>query len=281
MPDPFEALRLPLTPAEPDPAFAQDLRARVERALDLPEGTTVSNLGAHVAALRHGGIGYASLWVADADRAAAFFSQVLGWRAVPSGTGYQVEGRRIHHGIVPMPGRPTLFLAFAVRDIAEATRNVREAGGEAGEVTAQPYGLASMCTDNQGASFTVYQPSEGVGGSAATPATGRPGDLSYVTMEVPGSERARSFYGRVLGWRFSPGSVPGGWQVEDAEPMVGLSGGHSDCTNVPVYQTGDIAATLALVREAGGTSSGPEARPYGLLADCTDDQGVRFGLWQP
>ncbi|MDA8302777.1 MAG: VOC family protein [Actinomycetota bacterium] len=422
MPDPFEALRLPLTPAEPDPAFARDLRARVERALDLPKGTTVSNLviesptfsgqraaitpylavagaraaidwyveafgarltgdpvvmpdgrvghseleigGARLylsdehpeigvsapppgqasvslylevagadevvaqaveagarteravgdypygrvgvvrdpfghrwivrservvearhrgqaAALRHGDIGYASLWVADADRAAAFFSQVLGWSAVPSGTGYQVEGRRPHHGIVPVQGRPTLFLAFAVRDIAEAARNVREAGGEAGEATAEPYGLASMCTDNQGARFTVYQPSEGVVRNAATRARGRPGDLSYVTMEVPDSERARSFYGSVLGWHFSPGSVPGGWRVEGLEPMVGLSGRHSESTNVPVYQTGDIAATVAMVREAGGTSSGPEARPYGLSADCTDDQGVRFGLWQP
>jgi hypothetical protein len=36
MPSPFEALPLPLTPAEPDAAFAQDLCARVERALDPP-----------------------------------------------------------------------------------------------------------------------------------------------------------------------------------------------------------------------------------------------------
>lgn len=114
-----------------------------------------------------------------------------------------------------MPGRPTLLLAFAVRDIAEAARNVREAGGEAGGVTAEPYGLAAMCTDNQGARFTLYQPSEGVGGAAATPARGRPGDLSYVTMEVPDSEKPARFAGA-----FSVGAsarvlCPGGGEPRD------------------------------------------------------------------
>jgi uncharacterized glyoxalase superfamily protein PhnB len=40
MTDPFEALRAPVTAADPDPAFAADLRSRIERALHLPEGVT-------------------------------------------------------------------------------------------------------------------------------------------------------------------------------------------------------------------------------------------------
>jgi predicted enzyme related to lactoylglutathione lyase len=44
MSDPFEALRLAAPATDPDPAFAADLRARVARALDLPEGVTVSDL---------------------------------------------------------------------------------------------------------------------------------------------------------------------------------------------------------------------------------------------
>ena len=42
MPDPFEALRSPASPVDPDPDFAARLRARVERALSLPEGVVVS-----------------------------------------------------------------------------------------------------------------------------------------------------------------------------------------------------------------------------------------------
>ena len=231
---------------------------------------------------RHGDIGYASLWVGDADRAAAFFSRTLGWRLSPAGHGYQVEGQALHHGIHgPVPGaHPTLFLAFAVGDISEASEKVRAEGGEAGEVTTEPWGLACMCTDNQGTRFSVFHPHGGVAVGNAAPASGRPGDLAYVTMQVPDSAKARSFYGSVLGWRFGAGSVGDGWRVEGPSLMVGISGGHEKATNVPVYQAGDIAATVAAVREAGGTSTDPAQRPYGTAAECVDDQGTAFGLWQ-
>ena len=39
MTDPFDALRTPDGPVDPDPAFAAALRARLERALLAPGGT--------------------------------------------------------------------------------------------------------------------------------------------------------------------------------------------------------------------------------------------------
>src|SRR5262249_12052451 len=44
MTDPLDVLRAPLTPADPDPAFAARLRARLERALGLPEGVAVTDI---------------------------------------------------------------------------------------------------------------------------------------------------------------------------------------------------------------------------------------------
>ena len=86
MPDPFEALRTPIVPVEPDPEFALRLRARIERALNLPKGVTVSDLSLeseHVQSdtdrAREGDVVYASLWVPDVERASAFFGSVLGW----------------------------------------------------------------------------------------------------------------------------------------------------------------------------------------------------------
>ena len=35
------------------------------------------------------------------------------------------------------------------------------------------------------------------------------------------------------------------------------------------------------VRHAGGEADDPQSQPYGLLAYCTDDQGIQFQLWQP
>jgi uncharacterized glyoxalase superfamily protein PhnB len=232
--------------------------------------------------LRHGDIGYASLWLGDAERAASFFSRVLGWRIASEDGHVRVEGQSLHMGFSSAQARSTLYLVFAVRDIAEAVRRVRDAGGETEKVTTEPWGLTCMCTDDQGSSFSVYQPADGTaaGPEEARP-SGRAGDLAYVTMEMPDSAKARSFYGSVLGWHFSPGSVADGWRVEDPYPMVGLSGGHAAAALVPVFQVGDVASAVARVLEAGGAATDPEARPYGISSDCTDDQGTRFWLWQP
>src|SRR4029450_8905298 len=41
--DPFEVLRAPALPVDPDPAFATALRTRIERSLKLPRGVIVSD----------------------------------------------------------------------------------------------------------------------------------------------------------------------------------------------------------------------------------------------
>jgi predicted enzyme related to lactoylglutathione lyase len=43
----------------------------------------------------------------------------------------------------------------------------------------------------------------------------------------------------------------------------------------------DITAAVERVRVAGGHADQPVRRPFGLLADCVDDQGATFRLWQP
>ncbi len=108
----------------------------------------------------------------------------------------------------------------------------------------------------------------------------RRGDLVYVTMEVVDSSRARAFYAHVLGWRYSSGPVADGWQVDDVQPMVGLSGGHEQATTVPMYVVDDIEDAVRAVRHAGGSATQPEAQPYGITATCSDDQGTRFYLGQ-
>jgi predicted enzyme related to lactoylglutathione lyase len=84
----------------------------------------------------------------------------------------------------------------------------------------------------------------------------------------------------VLGWSFVGGNVEDGWQAEDPAPMVGVAGGAERVQVVPMYRVDDIAATVDLVRVAGGTATDPVARPYGILSECTDDQGTRFDLGQ-
>jgi uncharacterized protein len=301
MADPFRVLRAPVTPADPDPGFAARLRARLERALDLPEGVAVSGTRPfrqpHPAvaararagargeapprawASRPGDIGYASLWVPDAGEAAAFYAAVLGWEYGPAGDprGRQVPGVAPPQGLWGGQPRSTLFCSYVVDDAAAAVARVRAAGGQAGEPEPRPYGLVADCTDDQGTRFAVHQPPGVAAPGAAGP---HDGDLAYVTFEVTDSRRARDFYGAVLGWQFVPGRIADGWPVVGTTPLMGLSGGHAEATTVPMWRVADLGAAVGRVRAAGGTSTEPQPEPYGLAADCADGQGTRFNLGQ-
>jgi predicted enzyme related to lactoylglutathione lyase len=179
-------VRVPVTAADPHPAFAARLRARLERALDLPEGVAVSDTGAimqphpaPVAATRRrgasdaaehqapvgarvprpGDVGYASLQVPDIGRAAAFYAAVFGWEYEPSPNprARQVPGATPPQGLWGGQPRTTLFCSFVVDDAAAAAARVRAAGGQAGDPIQRPYGLVAECTDNQGTRFYLGQ----------------------------------------------------------------------------------------------------------------------------
>jgi uncharacterized glyoxalase superfamily protein PhnB len=230
---------------------------------------------------RPGDVGYVSLWVPDVERAATFFARVLGWRYGPGSgpQGRQVEDQSLHHGLWGGQPRSTLFLCFAVDDVDAAVERVRAAGGHADQPHQQPYGRIAECVDDEGSRFAVFTPPGGTA-TSASPSRPHAGDVSYITMEVVDSARTRAFYGSVLGWRFRPGSIEDGWQVESPVPMVGISGGHDEATAVPMYQVDDVDAAVRRVRDAGGTASDPAVQPYGTTSTCVDDQGTRFYLGQ-
>ncbi|HEX6394225.1 MAG TPA: VOC family protein [Acidimicrobiales bacterium] len=234
--------------------------------------------------IRHGDVGYASLWVRDAERASRFFSEVLGWEFEPNdGTwGWAVRGLSLPHGIDPRHPDPTLFLCYAVADLGPTLEAVRASGGSAAEPVNEPWGPTAMCRDNQGLEFALFEPPGGVGraGDPPPPESGRPGDLAYITMYVPDSSAARDFYGSVLGWRWRPGRVEDGWGAEGPVPMTGLSGGHERSFIMPMYRVDDIQRAVGRVRALGGQSTDPEQQPYGISAECEDDQGTRFYLGQ-
>lgn len=240
---------------------------------------------------RHGDLGYVSYQVPDVERAVAFYGAVLGWSfEPPAGPGH--PGRLVRDAapmtnLWPADGVPGLHLCWRVDDMSEARERVEAGGGSAGPVEQQDWGALAMCTDDQGAAFSLWEPTaqaraETAGiDPAARPLNGtRAGDISYMTMEVADSVRARAFYGLVLGWSFRPGRVPDGWAVEGPMPMHGLSGGHGEATAVAQFRVDDIHDAVARVRSAGGSATDPVHAGYGWSADCTDDQGVRFYLGQ-
>jgi predicted enzyme related to lactoylglutathione lyase len=207
---------------------------------------------------------------------------VLGWEFAP---GHDPRGRLVP-GSVPPQGlwggqpRSTLFCSYVVADVAATVSRVSAAGGRAGELVRQPYGLTADCLDDQGGRFAVHQPAEPGPAAGRAPAAARDGDLAYITLEVPDGARARDFYAAVLGWQIGPGRVPDGWQVTGTAPLIGISGGHAEVTGVPLWRVSDAVAAAGRVRAAGGTAGEPQREPYGLVAGCTDGQGTRFALCQ-
>lgn len=226
--------------------------------------------------IQQGDLGFIALRVPDAERAAAFYGHVLGWTV-------DAKSHRVTNTELPTDihaaAEPGLFCGYAVTDLAAARAAINAAGGSVGETRRTDHGVTLDATDPQGAPIAVFESAADrkrpqLNGSG-------PGELAYLTYNVPGSAGFRDFYARVLGWTFEPGRVADGWQVRDAHPMSGVAGGSPRRVAVPMWAVEDIDAAVARVREAGGTVlEEPSRQPYGLSAECTDNQGLRFYLGQ-
>ncbi|MBO0771277.1 MAG: VOC family protein [Actinobacteria bacterium] len=108
------------------------------------------------------------------------------------------------------------------------------------------------------------------------------GDAGYASLWVPDAGRAAEFYAAVLGWEYAPVHDPRSRHVPGTIPPQGLwSGGQPRNTLFCSYVVNDMAAAVARVRAAGGQAGEPAPRPYGLSAECTDNQGIGFALHQP
>ncbi|CAA9252894.1 MAG: Glyoxalase family protein [uncultured Blastococcus sp.] len=109
--------------------------------------------------LRPGDAVYLTLDVPDGRRALDFYGAVLGWSAVPGRVpdGWQVEGPTPMVGIGGGAAEPGTVPMYVVDDIEVAVAAVRTAGGEAGDVEQQAYGLAALCRDDQGLPFWLGQ----------------------------------------------------------------------------------------------------------------------------
>jgi predicted enzyme related to lactoylglutathione lyase len=102
-----------------------------------------------------------------------------------------------------------------------------------------------------------------------------------VEREPRDAHRAKEFYEAVLRVPFSSGH-PGTWRTGETRPPLGIRPTEGAEPEVQLsYRVDDIRAAVGRVRAAGGHADEPERKPYGLIAECADDQGTTFRLWQP
>jgi len=205
----------------------------------------------------------------------------------------------------PNRGGTTVSVVVDVADVDATTELARASGASVErEPTDMPYGYrAAAIVDPFGHRWLVEAPlaTPAAAPAAATPTGDRPkprnaheiteeheeytepGDIVYVTWQVPDEQRTARFFGELLGWTFQPGSIEHAYQVDGPNLLGGLWGRGDDPGNGVklMYHVADIEAAVATVRRLGGTATEPERMPYGWSADCTDDQGMEFWLYTP
>jgi predicted enzyme related to lactoylglutathione lyase len=107
-------------------------------------------------------LGYVAIAVSSVPQAKAFFEALFDWKFEVSGPG------SAHIGNTKLPfgfstGGPTDYsrLYFRVTDIKTMIAKVEALGGSAGTIEENPSGLITICKDDQGTGFSLWQPAPG------------------------------------------------------------------------------------------------------------------------
>jgi len=103
--------------------------------------------------------------------------------------------------------------------------------------------------------------------------------LSLVEFPADDPERARRFWGGVLGVELEPRGEGEweGWQARSGDSAVGVHArgpGPGDSFSLPYFAVDDIGQALRSVEELGGSIVHPGER----WAICKDSEGSPFGL---
>jgi predicted enzyme related to lactoylglutathione lyase len=291
MTDPFQDLFEPIQPVDPDPVFTRRLRARLERALALPQGvvhvtatTDVPTAPRDVQGTpRPAAIPY--LAVADARAAIDWYVDVFGARladepiVMPDGrighSDLEVAGGHLYladeHPEIgftgPRPGESSVSLMLPVEDV-DAVRERAMASGATGD--GPPYDAHgrrnAWIVDPFGHRWGLDSPLSGSEAIAY-----RHGDVMHLALRTPDVERTRSFYADVLGWSYRPDG-----RVDGSVPSIGFREGPSQMTCD--FAVTDLVAALDLLRASGGEAGEIERHPWGTVAECLDDQGTPIRL---
>ena len=107
------------------------------------------------------------------------------------------------------------------------------------------------------------------------------GEISWIELPATDTGKARAFYGSLFGWGTS--EFGGDYHMIDNGPAGAIAPRADDFTHPRVYfATNDIDASAKRIDELGGRSEDVRTIPgVGRIANCHDDQGTPFSLYEP
>lgn len=305
--DPLNALRRAHQPIDPGPEFADRLRERLRSAILPSPATTGGDMSTDIThtsdtadttaeagprADYHSVSPY--LAVDNAWRALDFYVEVFG--AERRGEPLVMEDGKVGHAEVAI-GDSVLMMAeefpeighvsaaggaslrVEVTDVDSTLRRAIQHGAELlSPAEDRGHGRGGTIRDPFGQRWLVSQAPRRSSAGAPAP---RHGHAAYFTFTAPDDEAAKSFYAGVLGWQFAQGTVPRAWRAEGTGlPDTGVWGGQDYAGWKLMYAVDDLDSATDRVATHGGQVREFKQAPYGRTADCVDNQGVEFWLWE-
>ena len=112
-----------------------------------------------------------------------------------------------------------------------------------------------------------------------------PGKLVHFELPAQDAARARGFWSGLFGWQFQDSGMPDlDYQLVQTGPDQGgavYRGDGSIRGPVVYFDTDDVDASIATVRELGGDADDKQPIPHvGWFARCKDTEGNEFSLFQ-
>ena len=237
----------------------------------------------------------------DPDASAAFYGDLMGWKAIEPGpaeeTGryrmLQQDGQNVAGLMGHMQeGQPTAWATYvSVTDADETADKVKAAGGS---VVVEPMdvtdiGRMAFFADPTGAVFGVWQPKTFTGADLVN----APNSLCWNEVLTRDAEADKAFYPAVFAWVAGRPTFEGApesytvWEL-DGYPVAGMMQ-MTDVYFPPevtphwsvCFGVADCDATTAKAKELGATvATEPMDMPIGRFAGLIDPQGASLAVMQ-
>jgi predicted enzyme related to lactoylglutathione lyase len=112
-----------------------------------------------------------------------------------------------------------------------------------------------------------------------------PGRIVHFELVAQDADRASEFWNGLFGWNVGKSTMEGfDYRMFDlGEGQGGAIYPAEQGPGAPIvyFDTDDIEASIAKVRELGGTADDKQPVPtHGWFASCKDTEGTSFSLWQ-
>lgn len=241
---------------------------------------------------------WADLWTSDVEGSRRFYSELLGWEALPGDPQFGGYFMWARHGaavaggmgdMADMKATNTWRVYLATDDMEKTLKETEANGGQvvAGAMPVGDAGTQAVLVDSVGANLGAWQAKQFPGFTVLD----EPGAPNWFELLTRHHDRAVDFYRSVFHWethmvgdtddfRYTVMRDPatGSWLAGIMDAAGFLPEGAPSQWSV-YWEVEDVDATLARAGALGGSVVQPaEDTPYGRLAALADPAGAHFKL---